>query len=381
MIERPAFTVGIEEEYLVVDRETRDLVKSPPPGMWAALSEVLGSQVTHEFLKAQIEVGTRVCSRVSEAREDLARLRRDLAAVVSEYGAAIIASSTHPFARWAHQETTEEPRYMRLAADYQQVARQLVICGMHIHVGIEDDHLRIDLMNQVGYFLPHLLALSTSSPFWRGEDTGLKSYRMAVFNELPRTGLPEHFESFGEYRRQLAGQGMELQLHADPAEPLAIRLLDAQRREIQLDRQVRADGDQILGQADVVGVRQERLPSPLPRDVRRAREELLHRAELLDEPRRGLLAHAGDAGYVVRRVPLQGDVVQVLPGRSSRTAFWSGSMADPVTWIRSTRSRTRETTTAGRCARRSRRMSAGCKSASCCRCSRSRPTNTRSSAA
>ncbi len=201
MLERPAFTIGIEEEYLVVDRETRDLIKSPPPQMWDALGEVLGSQVTQEFLKAQIEVGTKVCSNLSEARVDLARLRSVLSQVVSEYGAAIIASSTHPFANWAQQETTEEPRYMRLAADYQQVARQLVICGMHVHVGIDNPHLRIDLMNQVRYMLPHLLALSTSSPFWDGVPTGLLAYRLVIFQNLPRTGIPQEFASWGEYER------------------------------------------------------------------------------------------------------------------------------------------------------------------------------------
>jgi carboxylate-amine ligase len=201
VIERPSFTIGIEEEYLVVDRQTRDLVKSPPPEMWDALGEVLGSQVTPEFLKAQIEVGTKVSANVGEARKDLAALRRDLSGVVEEYGAAIIASSTHPFAHWAHQETTEDPRYLRLAADYQHVARQLVICGMHVHVGIEDPHLRIDLMNQVRYMLPHLLALSTSSPFWDGRPTGLLAYRLVIFQNLPRTGLPQEFDSWSEYLR------------------------------------------------------------------------------------------------------------------------------------------------------------------------------------
>jgi len=201
VIERPAFTIGIEEEYLVVDRQTRDLVKSPPPEMWDALGEVLGSQVTPEFLKAQIEVGTKVSANVGEARRDLAALRRDLSGVVQEYGAAIIASSTHPFAHWAHQETTEDPRYLRLAADYQHVARQLVICGMHVHVGIEDPHLRIDLMNQVRYMLPHLLALSTSSPFWDGRPTGLLAYRLVIFQNLPRTGIPQEFDSWSEYLR------------------------------------------------------------------------------------------------------------------------------------------------------------------------------------
>jgi carboxylate-amine ligase len=200
-MDRPDFTIGIEEEYLVVDRETRDLIKSPPDSMWKALENILGSQVSPEFLKAQIEVGTRVCSTVAEAREDLARMRRGLSGVVNEYGAAIIASSTHPFANWSEQETTEDPRYMRLASDYQQVARQLVICGMHVHVGIGDPHLRIDLMNQVKYMLPHLLALSTSSPFWAGQPTGLLAYRLVIFQNLPRTGVPEEFASWGEYER------------------------------------------------------------------------------------------------------------------------------------------------------------------------------------
>ncbi len=202
-MDRPDFTIGIEEEYLVVDRETRDLIKRPPDSMWKALENILGSQVSPEFLKAQIEVGTKVCSTVAEAREDLTRMRLGLSAVVNEYGAAIIASSTHPFANWSEQETTEDPRYMRLAADYQQVARQLVICGMHVHIGIADPHLRIDLMNQVRYMLPHLLALSTSSPFWAGQPTGLLAYRLVIFQNLPRTGLPQEFASWGEYERSV----------------------------------------------------------------------------------------------------------------------------------------------------------------------------------
>lgn len=201
MGDRPSYTVGIEEEYLVVDRQSRDLIRRPPPEMWDRLGEVLGSKVTPELLKAQIEVGTKVCSNLAEARNDLAGMRRDLSSVVDEYGAAIIASSTHPFANWAQQETTEEPRYMRIAADYQQVARQLVVCGMHVHVGVEDPHLRIDLMNQVRYMLPHLLALSASSPFWDGAPTGLLAYRLVIFQNLPRTGMPEEFASWGEYER------------------------------------------------------------------------------------------------------------------------------------------------------------------------------------
>jgi carboxylate-amine ligase len=200
-MERPAFTVGIEEEYLVVDRETRDLIKSPPPDMWKAINEVVGEAATHEFLKAQIEIRTGVCTKVSEARDEVAQLRSSLSRIVSDYGGAIIAASTHPFANWANQETTEDERYLRLAEDFQQVARQLVVCGMHVHVGIDDPDLRIDLMNQVKYMLPHLLALSTSSPFWDGSPTGLHAYRLVIFQNLPRTGIPEEFDSWGEYER------------------------------------------------------------------------------------------------------------------------------------------------------------------------------------
>jgi carboxylate-amine ligase len=123
--------------------------------------------------------------------------------VATEHGLALIAASTHPFANWEWQKHTRKERYNALARDLQGVVRRLLICGMHVHVGLDDDELRIDLLSQVAYFLPHLLALSTSSPFWRGEDTGLKSYRLAVFDEMPRTGLPESFDSFAEYQRHL----------------------------------------------------------------------------------------------------------------------------------------------------------------------------------
>lgn len=203
-VKRPPFTVGIEEEYLLVDRHTRDLVAKPDPEMWEGLREVLGPQVGPEFLKAQIEVGTKVSKTLDECRQDLARLRTDLSAVVSEFDAAIIASSTHPFAQWWDQQTTDDARYEQLATDFQQVARRLVICGMHVHVGIDDPDLRIDLMNQVRYFLPHILALTTSSPFWTGRETGLRCYRLSVFQTLPRTGMPEEFSSWSEYERHVA---------------------------------------------------------------------------------------------------------------------------------------------------------------------------------
>lgn len=199
----PSFTVGIEEEYLLVDRETRDLVQDPPESMLAECEAEVGELVRPEFLKSQIEIGTGVCRTVGEARDDLARLRSSVAKVSDRHGFAPIAASTHPFALWRDQHRTDKARYHMLARDMQAVARRLLICGMHVHVGLDDDELRIDLMGQVAYFLPHLLTLSTSSPFWEGEDTGLRSYRLSVFDGLPRTGLPARFESFQEYRRRV----------------------------------------------------------------------------------------------------------------------------------------------------------------------------------
>ena len=202
-IPKPEFTIGIEEEYLLVDRETRDLVQDPPDSLMEGAVRRLDAQVGHEFLRSQIEVGTRICSNIQEAREDLARLRKAVSEVAGQHGMAMIAASTHPFAEWGDQLTTNNERYHVLAQDLQAVVRRLVICGMHVHVGIGNDDLRIDLMNQVSYFVPHLLALSASSPFWHGRDTGLKSYRMSVFKALPRTGLPEQFSSWSEYRRHV----------------------------------------------------------------------------------------------------------------------------------------------------------------------------------
>ena len=199
----PPFTIGIEEEYLLVDRTTRDLVVEVPDGIMPECQRRLEERVAPEFLQSQIEIGTRVCGNIKEAAEELAVLRKTVAEVVNEYGLAPIAASTHPFAEWQRLEHTHKERYDVIARDMQAVVRRLVICGMHVHVGIGDDELRIDLLGQVSYFLPHLLALSTSSPFWRGQETGLKSYRISVFDEMPRTGLPEAFDSYGEYERHV----------------------------------------------------------------------------------------------------------------------------------------------------------------------------------
>ncbi len=198
----PSFTLGVEEEYLVVDAQTLDLVAAPE-AMMNDCVEQLGEKVSPEFLRCQIEVGTGVCSTVAEAREDLTHLRKTVKKVCNAYGFEPIAASTHPFAAWQKQKFTEKERYQELERDLAGVARRMLICGTHVHVGMDDDDLRIDLLNQFSYFAPHLLALSTSSPFWEGRLTGLHSYRLTVFDNLPRTGLPPVFSSYSEYQRSV----------------------------------------------------------------------------------------------------------------------------------------------------------------------------------
>ena len=203
ILQEPKLSLGIEEEYLIVEEDTGKLIREVPPSMLQDAQEALGGQVSQEFFQSQIEVGTHVCANVQEAQEELIRLRRTVYDVVEPYGLAIIAASSHPNASYVTQRHTPRDRYEILAQNMQVIAQRMVICGMHIHAGIENDNLRIDLMNQTTYVLPHLLALSSSSPYWEGQDTGLMSYRIAVWNEIPRTGLPEHFESYAEFERHV----------------------------------------------------------------------------------------------------------------------------------------------------------------------------------
>lgn len=198
----PHFHIGIEEEYLIVERETRSLA-APPAEMFETCTKTLGPQVAHEFMRSQIEVNTPPSKTVAEAKGHLGELRRSVIDIAAEYGLAPIAASTHPFAHWSEQDHTDAERYNIIAEDLQGVVRRLLISGMHVHVSVGDDDLRIDLMNQVTYFLPHLLALSTSSPYWQGLDTGLNSYRLSVWDEMPRTGLPNTFDSQAEYQRHV----------------------------------------------------------------------------------------------------------------------------------------------------------------------------------
>lgn len=198
MQEAPPFTIGIEEEYLLVDQETLALAKAPD-GLIEACKSDLADQVSPEFLQCQIEIGTGVCATVGEAREDLRNLRRTVAKHAADFGLAPIAASCHPIADWKDQPHTDKERYNQLRKDLAGVARRMLICGMHVHVGIPDKEMRISLVNQLKYFLPHLHALSTSSPFWQGQDTGMSSYRLTVFDNLPRTGLPPYMTGWEQF--------------------------------------------------------------------------------------------------------------------------------------------------------------------------------------
>ena len=198
----PSFTLGIEEEYLLVDPRTRDLA-DPPAGLMEAAKAKLGDRVTPEFMNAQIEIGTGICRTAADARAELVELRSTVAEIAIAHDCRLVAAATHPFANWQHQARSDKDRYHELKNDLQVVAERLLISGMHVHCGLEDDELRIDCMNQVRYFLPHLLALSTSSPFWHGHETGLRCYRLSVFDEMPRSGLPSQFASWGEYQGTL----------------------------------------------------------------------------------------------------------------------------------------------------------------------------------
>lgn len=201
-------TMGIEEEYLLVDPETRQLPSDEKrrQAVIDRVTELVDESIgfaTPEFLSVQVEVGTAVCHSIKDARSNLAALRRAVAQAAGEYGLAPIAASTHPMANWRDIAHTDKERYNVLSKDMQTVAHRLLICGMHVHVGIESNDLRVDLLPQISYFLPHLLALTTSSPFWAGKNTGLKCYRLSIFDELPRTGLPQRFDSWSEYERHI----------------------------------------------------------------------------------------------------------------------------------------------------------------------------------
>ncbi len=196
---RPSFTLGIEEEYQTIDPVTRDLRSHIATEMLAQGRMRLEERVKAEMHQSVVEVGTRICRNIDEAREDLYHLRRSMIHLAAEHNLRLVAGATHPFADWRTQEIYPDPRYSQVVKDLQLVARSNLIFGLHVHIGIEDREAAIRIMNSMRYFLPHIMALTTNSPFWLGLNTGYKGYRAKVFENFPRTGIPDAFASYSEF--------------------------------------------------------------------------------------------------------------------------------------------------------------------------------------
>jgi carboxylate-amine ligase len=196
---KPAFTIGIEEEYQTIDPVTYDLRSHIQTEIFTQGQRVMAEKIKAEMHQSVVEVGTSVCKSIKEAKADVRQLRRQMIDLAAQNGLLLAAGGTHPFADWRHQEIHPDERYQKVVEDMQLVARANLIFGLHVHVGMEDRETTIHIMNQVRYFLPHLLALSTNSPFWVGMNTGLKSYRCKVFDKFPRTNIPDTFQSWSEY--------------------------------------------------------------------------------------------------------------------------------------------------------------------------------------
>lgn len=203
-MERPSLSIGIEEEYQTIDPKTRDLRSHIGSEILDKAKRALNEAVKPEMHQAVIEVGTKVCNNIKEAREDIRSLRQQMITLANENGLLLAAASTHPFADWKVQEIYPDERYHRVVEDMQLIARANLVFGLHVHVGIEDRNAAIHIMNSMRYFLPHILALSTNSPFWMGMKTGFKSYRCKVFERFPRTGIPDTFTNWSEYETFVA---------------------------------------------------------------------------------------------------------------------------------------------------------------------------------
>ena len=197
------FTIGIEEEYQVVDPETREL-RSYITQILDRGRMILREQIKPEMHQSIVEVGTQPCRTIQEARAEVIRLRGTVAALAAQHNLRIAAAGTHPFSSWMQQEITPFERYKGVVEEMQELALRLLIFGMHVHIGMPNNEVAIELMNVARYFLPHILALSTSSPFWMGRKTGFKSYRSAIFSNFPRTGIPPSFSSYAEFENYVA---------------------------------------------------------------------------------------------------------------------------------------------------------------------------------
>jgi carboxylate-amine ligase len=192
------FTVGVEEEFQIIDPDTGEL-RSHVSELLASSAPTLGDQIKRELHQSIVEVGTNICQDVKELRAEIVKIRKELSESAERAGLAVAAAGTHPYSHWKDQVLSPGVRYESIVEELQQLARSLLIFGLHVHVAVPDRNVAIDVMNQARYFLPHLLALSTSSPFWMGRDTGIKSYRTTIFRRFPRTGVPDYFGSWSEY--------------------------------------------------------------------------------------------------------------------------------------------------------------------------------------
>ena len=193
------FTLGVEEEYMVIDPATREL-KSHDQKIVELAGKSYSDQVKAEMHQAVVEVGTGICGDVEQARKEISDLRRHVSEVATSLGLRIAAAGTHPFSHWSKQLITPNPRYDAIVNEMQEAARSNLIFGLHVHVGIKDKDMAIHIMNTVRYFLPHVYALSSNSPFWEGRNTGFKSFRTKVFDKFPRTGIPDSFTSWDEFK-------------------------------------------------------------------------------------------------------------------------------------------------------------------------------------
>ena len=196
------FTLGIKEEFQIIDPETREL-RSHVQQILADGKQILKEQVKPELHQSIVELRTEICSDARDARKQVANLRTELTKLAAQHGLQIASAGTHPFSHWMDQLITIHERYATIVKDAQQIARACLVFGLHVHVGIPDREEGIDIMNQARYFLPHLYALSVNSPFWLGQNTGLKAYRHMIFERFPRTGIPDAFESLSEYEDYL----------------------------------------------------------------------------------------------------------------------------------------------------------------------------------
>ena len=203
------FTLGVEEEFQIVDPHTWEL-RSHVMQLLAASAPTLGDQIKQEMHQSIVEVGTKICADVTELEREICHTRRELSQGAERVGLRVAAAGTHPFSNWMDQVISPGERYENIVEELQQLARSLLIFGLHVHVAVPDRQTMVDLMNEARYFLPHLLALSTSSPFWMGRDTGLKSFRTTVFRRFPRSGIPDEFDSWGQYEAYL---DMLVELH------------------------------------------------------------------------------------------------------------------------------------------------------------------------